>query len=347
MEFKGFTETTDQDYDNLNVSRLEEKFNLIPILRDAQFDIFEGKYYLEPVWKGIRGAYGGEPIAQGLAAILETVTDDYYPHSYHCYFLKPASTESPIRWQVEKLSNGRTFSTRIAKGYQKHNNNLIFLINASLTKNNDIKQNQLAYAKLQKQKPDKIDKIPVPYEFASAPNDLFYKYKDILDTMKPILHTNGNIYQILPPDFENPSSMKAMSHPRIGNRSLGVFVKAVDDLTKSTNIAKSKSIDFAYILDAMYLSFLPVAMGIPLNIKTFSFFRVSLDHSVWVHDSNFDPTQWLFFDFVFSRLLNNRVIIHGLVFTLDERLVASFSQEALVYIPKQVANDANDGKYKL
>lgn len=58
--------------------------------------------------------YGGQPLAQALIAAAHTVeaVPARFPHSLHGYFLRAGSTKLPIMYEVERLRDGRSFSTR-------------------------------------------------------------------------------------------------------------------------------------------------------------------------------------------------------------------------------------------
>ena len=56
--------------------------------------------------------YGGQVIAQALAAAGATVSGDRGVHSLHAYFIRPGTHEEPVRLEVERLRDGRSFSTR-------------------------------------------------------------------------------------------------------------------------------------------------------------------------------------------------------------------------------------------
>jgi acyl-CoA thioesterase II len=56
--------------------------------------------------------FGGQVLAQGLRAAALTVDDDRPAHSLHAYFIRPGTPAEPIRYEVERLRNGRSFSTR-------------------------------------------------------------------------------------------------------------------------------------------------------------------------------------------------------------------------------------------
>ena len=56
--------------------------------------------------------FGGQVLAQGLRAASHTVNGDRPAHSLHAYFIRPGSPDEPIRYEVERLRDGRSFATR-------------------------------------------------------------------------------------------------------------------------------------------------------------------------------------------------------------------------------------------
>jgi acyl-CoA thioesterase-2 len=56
--------------------------------------------------------YGGQIMAQALMAAIRTVADDRLPHSLHGYFLRPGDPAVPALIDVERIRDGRSFSTR-------------------------------------------------------------------------------------------------------------------------------------------------------------------------------------------------------------------------------------------
>ena len=56
--------------------------------------------------------YGGQVVAQALRAAYATVPDDYFVHSLHSYFIRGGDCEEPIRYEVDRIRNGRSFLTR-------------------------------------------------------------------------------------------------------------------------------------------------------------------------------------------------------------------------------------------
>jgi acyl-CoA thioesterase II len=58
------------------------------------------------------GLYGGQIVAQALRAAAATVDDDLVVHSLRAYFIRRGDHTEPIRFEVDRIRNGRSFSTR-------------------------------------------------------------------------------------------------------------------------------------------------------------------------------------------------------------------------------------------
>jgi len=58
------------------------------------------------------GLYGGQIVAQALRAASLTVDDDFSVHSLRAYFIRRGDHNEPVRYEVDRLRNGRSFCTR-------------------------------------------------------------------------------------------------------------------------------------------------------------------------------------------------------------------------------------------
>lgn len=58
------------------------------------------------------GLFGGQIVAQALRAAALTVEPQFRPHSMHAYFIRRGDTTEPIRFEVDRLRNGKSFCTR-------------------------------------------------------------------------------------------------------------------------------------------------------------------------------------------------------------------------------------------
>lgn len=68
---------------------------------------------------GFPKLFGGQVLAQALCAASQRVAADRLPHSLHGYFLRPGDASLPVLYQVEPMSDGRSFSTRRVIAIQK------------------------------------------------------------------------------------------------------------------------------------------------------------------------------------------------------------------------------------
>ena len=62
--------------------------------------------------EGWQRVYGGQVLGQALVAASRTVPDDRPAHSLHGYFLRPGDTSTPILYVVDRIRDGKSFTTR-------------------------------------------------------------------------------------------------------------------------------------------------------------------------------------------------------------------------------------------
>ena len=58
------------------------------------------------------GLYGGQIVAQALRAAAFSVDPGFQPHSIRAYFIRPGDHTEPVRYEVDRTRNGRSFLTR-------------------------------------------------------------------------------------------------------------------------------------------------------------------------------------------------------------------------------------------
>lgn len=64
------------------------------------------------------GLYGGQIVAQGLRAAAATVDPEFRVHSLHSYFIRRGDHSEPVRYEVDRVRNGRSFVTRTVTARQ-------------------------------------------------------------------------------------------------------------------------------------------------------------------------------------------------------------------------------------
>ncbi|MFQ3595808.1 MAG: acyl-CoA thioesterase domain-containing protein, partial [Sphingomonadaceae bacterium] len=77
-------------------------------VEEIEVDLYRGRN-TDPGWIRV---YGGQVVAQSLAAAQRTIPEDRPVHSLHSYFLRPGEPLVPILYKVERERDGTSFSTR-------------------------------------------------------------------------------------------------------------------------------------------------------------------------------------------------------------------------------------------
>ncbi len=62
--------------------------------------------------------FGGQVLGQAIVAASRTLPDDRVAHSMHGYFLRPGDASAPVTYSVDRIHDGRSFSTRRSQAYQ-------------------------------------------------------------------------------------------------------------------------------------------------------------------------------------------------------------------------------------
>ncbi len=103
---------------------LKELLDLLD-LEQIELDIFRGRSPEERIQR----VFGGQVAAQALVAAGRTVPDDRNVHSLHAYFIRPGDPAIPIVYNVERVRDGRSFTTRRVVAVQ--HGKAIFTMSAS------------------------------------------------------------------------------------------------------------------------------------------------------------------------------------------------------------------------
>lgn len=84
-------------------------------LEQIELNIFRGRSPEEELQR----TFGGQVAGQALVAVGRTVEGDRPVHSLHAYFLRPGVPGVPIVYQVDRIRDGRSFTTRRVLGIQQ------------------------------------------------------------------------------------------------------------------------------------------------------------------------------------------------------------------------------------
>jgi acyl-CoA thioesterase-2 len=85
------------------------------LLEEREPDVFVG----QTPRTSLQRIFGGQVAGQALMAAGQTVAAERPVHSLHSYFLRPGDPQEEIRYVVERIRDGRSFSTRRVLAYQR------------------------------------------------------------------------------------------------------------------------------------------------------------------------------------------------------------------------------------
>lgn len=255
---------------------------------------------------GWQRVFGGLVISQALVAASRTVKGRN-PHSLHCYFLLPGDPSVPIVYEVERVRDGRSFTTRRCVAVQ--HGRTIFVLSASFHIEEDGPEHATP-------KPD----VPSP---------------EVLPGIEQLKRALGDqipdgVRQYL--DRERPIEFRPVDATRYAPGAAGrarrpsqqIWMRASGRLPDDPAIHRAV---LAYLSDMTLLDTALVAHG--KSVFDGSSQVASLDHAIWFHRS-FRADEWMLYDQESPNAGGARGLTRGSLFSLDGRLIASVMQEGLI-----------------
>lgn len=252
---------------------------------------------------GWQRVFGGQVIGQALVAANRTV-EGRKAHSLHAYFLRAGDPAVPIIYEVDRIRDGGSFSTRRVVAIQ--HGHAIFSMAASFHKEEDGLEHQMPM-------PDVPPPEDLPSE-AELKEELIGRVPEPVKAYwqheRPIEIRPVDISRYFSRDQNDPSQL--------------VWIKATGTL--GDNLALHQCI-LAYASDFTLLDTALIAHG--RFVFDPNLMLASLDHAVWFHEP-FRADEWLLYAQDSPSSGAARAFCRGTLFTRDGRLVASTAQEGLV-----------------
>lgn len=266
---------------------LEELVELLALERIDE-DLFRGRS--EDL--GWHRLYGGHVLAQALSAAQQTVSADRRIHSLHSYFLLAGDVTIPVIYDVDRIRDGGSFTTR--RVVAKQRGRAIFHLSAS-------------FQTLEKGF-DHQDPMPE----VCSPDDLGPE-ADELAKRGPA-----------PFDFRPCEPLEDPIAPPVRAPRRDVWIrgrgKLGDDPAPHATL-------LAYVSDFFFVGTSLLPHGV--SWLTPGMQVASLDHAMWFHDE-LRADDWLLHSMESPRASRGRGLVRGRVFARDGRLVASSMQEGLI-----------------
>jgi len=277
---------------------VDELLALLDLRRLGSHD-FEG----ESPSIGQQRVFGGQVAGQALVAAGRTVDPIRFVHSLHGYFVRPGDPTVPIRYQVENIRDGRSFSVRRSVAYQ--HDLPIFLMSASFHRVEE---------GLDHQAPPPAD-VPPPEELPTMA-DRLARYPERLGIWSRIPRPIDARY-VGEPGWVRPGNRTPDVHQRVWMRIDG---KLPDDALLHA-CALTYASDLT-LLDSV-LSVHGEVWG-PGGVV-----GASLDHALWLHRP-FRADEWFLYDCFSPSAAGSRGLATGRMFARDGRHIATAVQEGLL-----------------
>lgn len=250
--------------------------------------------------------FGGQVLAQALMAALATVDDGRPAHSLHAHFLRAGDGAVPIEYSVERLRDGRSFSTRQVTARQAGKVLLVATVSCHVTEK----------AGLEHQVP--MPDVAQPESLRSETDiRLEALQRTDVEWLGPLVmsHHRAELRPVAPRDFAEPKV--SPPHQHFWVRPIGAIP---DDWRLRQGV-------LAYVSDMMLLSTALLPHGI--YWATTAMDSASLDHALWFHAlPDFD--DWLLWSIETPWTGAARGLTQGRFFSREGTLLASAAQEGLL-----------------
>lgn len=283
----------------LDLERIEDT-----IFRGTNYDIGSGS------------VFGGQALAQSLVAAQRTLDHpDRVAHSMHGYFILPGDVEAPIVYEVDRLRDGSSFTTRRIIAIQ--HGRAIFNMAASFQKQETGLSHQTAM-------PD----VPPP-DALQSDMELLRQIEGRIPPRLRALYTEERPVEVRRVNPVNPFA------PEPAAPANPMWLRARGTLPDKPLLHQAV---FAYMSDYGLLgtalrphgrSFLDPALQL-----------ASLDHAMWFHRP-FSMNDWLLYSAESPAAHGARGFVRGQLFTQDGTLVASVTQEGLMRLHDDAAHAAD------
>ena len=287
----------------LKTALVSERFHELIRLLDLEeidLNIYRGQNEQGQVGR----LFGGQVLSQGLAAAGRTV-DGVPAHSLHAYFLRPGDPSLPVLYSVDRIRDGRSFTTRRVVALQRGR--------AILNMAASFHENERGY--------EHQSSLPE----APAPDSLQTWEEMIAANRERIPNVEGREARGAPPVDYRYVDLPVFLGGDAGDDPNRIWVRAAGELPDDPLLHQ------CFLVYASDMSMIDTVMrhhgsGGPLGPPAMG---ASLDHAVWFHRP-FRADRWMLYAQDSPSSAGARGFARGSIFQEDGTMVASVAQEGLV-----------------
>lgn len=290
------------------LSGLLETLNLTDTGARTSEDIFTGPTQ----WMPHGRVFGGQVLAQSLVAAQRTIDGGRHPHSLHGYFLRPGDIAQPITFSVDRIHDGRSFSTRRTQAYQ--NGLPILSMIASFQDEDSGLDHQL----------DMPGELPDPESLPTA--------ADVLAGIDhPVARgwSNDRAFDLR---YVTSPLYLSVDGDRVPHQA--VWLKTIGPMPDDPDLHRAALV---YASDYSIQESVLRAHGLPWSTPGLKV--ASLDHAMWLHRFG-RVDEWMLYVQESPTAIGGRGLSQGRIYSREGVLLASVAQEITVRVPER-ANPAS------
>ena len=250
--------------------------------------------------------FGGQVIGQAMVAAVRTVEGEgRMPHSLHCYFIRPGDPAIPIIYQVERLRDGRSYSTRRVTAIQ--HGEAIFSIMVSFHVEEETSFDHQ----------DAMPDVPGPEQLTAEEVAKQPMFKNMPDFIR-------RYYESDRPIEMRPVEIGRYFGEKVPDGRLHLWMRTAAKLPDDPALHMCA---LAYASDFSLLDAVMARYGRTLHDERMML--ASLDHAMWFHRP-FRADEWLLYCQDSPSAQGGRGLTRGMIYKQDGTLVASVAQEGSV-----------------
>lgn len=283
------------------LSEMLASLNLTDTGARTREDIFTG--HSQPMPSG--RVFGGQVMAQALVAAQRTISPERHAHSMHGYFLRPGDLQLPITFSVDRIHDGRSFSTRRTQAYQ--DGQPILSMIASFQDDDPGLDHQVAMP----------SGLPDPESLPST-----------ADTLAGVDHPVARAWAIGRSfDVRHVPSPIYLTVEGERTETQAVWMKTVRPMPDDRDLHQAALV---YASDFSIQESVLRRHGVPWSTPGLKV--ASLDHAMWLHRPG-RVDDWLLYVQESPTAVGGRGLAQGRVYSRDGVLLASVAQEITVRVP--------------
>ncbi|MDF1478609.1 acyl-CoA thioesterase II [Leifsonia sp. H3M29-4] len=283
------------------LSEMLASLNLTDTGARTREDIFTG--HSQPMPSG--RVFGGQVMAQALVAAQRTISPERHAHSMHGYFLRPGDLELPITFSVDRIHDGRSFSTRRTQAYQAGLPILSMI------------------ASFQDDDPGLDHQVEMPRDVPD-PETL----PSTADALAGVEHPVARAWAMERSfDVRHVPSPIYLTVEGERTETQAVWMKTVGPMPDDRNLHQAALV---YASDFSIQESVLRRHGVPWATPGLKV--ASLDHAMWLHRPG-RVDDWLLYVQESPTAVGGRGLGQGRIYTRDGVLIASVAQEITVRVP--------------